>query len=164
MDDHDVWARDGADGGGADGDGVGGGALVVVHAHGAGRVISFGFWPGFELLQGRLTSRYDRLLPLGDPALRAYATLGPRLAAVGKRVTVDRDGVEAQVLESDRSLFVFLLNWTGTPIADLAVTVDDGRRRSAVRALEAPSPDVTRVGGSLVMHLPIGNAEVLVLE
>ncbi|MFO0750557.1 MAG: hypothetical protein U1F43_33540 [Myxococcota bacterium] len=144
-----------------DGDGQ---PLVIARSVGAGRVVGLGFWPGLEHHQGRVDTRPDRLAPLGDAAMRAYATLGPRLAGVRKRARVDQIGVETQVLESDRSLVVIVLNWTGAPIADLSLSVDDGGRRTSARALEAGPIAVTREGAALGVRLPLGAVEVLVFE
>lgn len=135
-------------------------ALAMRHPVGRGQVVTLGFWPGMELLQRRASERYDRLLPLGEAASRAWATLGAQVAGVAKEVQVSVDGVEALVLTRDDTTTVLLLNWTGAPLPSVTVTLSSPH--TTLTTLEAAAPESTRNGDAWQVTLPLRDVEALV--
>ena len=88
---------------------------------GQGHLVTLGFWPGvsYWLSPDR---RDARRLPQGWSAdVRQFITQFAKDADVARRVTTDRAEVEACVLESPQGWAVTLLNWSGSPIAEVEV-------------------------------------------
>lgn len=141
------------------------GKAITLRSFGNGRVIAYGFYPGWEYWLSA-DRRITHALPSGwGPAERQIAIAPARIAGAPRSIEVGVPGVEALRLESDAGIAVVLLNWTGAPIDTLGVTVKNPGRFSRASSIErgalvaAPGADA-----ALSVTLPLETVDVLMLE
>ncbi|MEO8494884.1 MAG: hypothetical protein ABI614_07425, partial [Planctomycetota bacterium] len=131
---------------------------------GNGRLIALGFWPGVTYWLSPDRTEYDRLPIEWSAPARQFATWPARSASAARHVIVSQPGVEACLLESPEGLAITLLNWTGQPFDELRVTVPTEHRFRSVAAVEAGSLKPAVTGEGVQLTLPLGSADILLLE
>jgi hypothetical protein len=138
---------------------------IALRSFGNGRVITYGFYPGWEYWLSA-DRRETHALPSGwGPVERQIAIAPARIAGTPHAIEVSIPGVEALRLESDAGIAVVLLNWTGTSIDALGVTVPNPGRFSRVSSIERGALVATpRANTALSVTLPLATVDVLMLE
>jgi hypothetical protein len=140
-----------------------GSAALVETIYGKGRTFIYGFWPGCTYLAS--ADRSDRRrLPVGwSREMRLIATAPARIAGAVKSVDISVDGVEGCLLESEKGIAVVLLNWFGSDVGEVAVTVANPGTISSVESLECGKLKFDIVSGYLETRLPLKTVDVLML-
>jgi len=148
-----------------------GGVAIASRTVGAGRVLSYGFFPGqqYWITSDRDNSVgspfYSKRLPFGwGKAQRDMAVLPARVANASRKHTSSHELVEVCVLRSDAGIGLVLLNWSDTPIANYSVSVPDVGEFTRVTAATGAPVVVSEQDGVPAYQLPLGDVEVLLLE
>ncbi len=152
-------------------------AAVVEKAHGKGRAVLFGFFPGMAYLQGGLPLRpvdraatdagFNHFLPTGmDPRVRQAlvdAFLPPGFV---RPVATSQPLVEATLIEtkSPRRLAVPLMNFSGTPLPSVTVSLRGLGAWSKVRSVERGPLQLESGEGVTNVTLPLDVADMLLLD
>ena len=159
-----------------------GSPAVVRKSHGKGRAILFGFLPGQAYLKGALPVRpvdrganaesFAHYLPTGmSGQLRARLVndfLGR--AAIDARPVVTTDGlVETSCIDTAAKdgkparLAVPLVNWSGSPLTSLTVTVR-GVTATKVRSVERGELKFTQGKAGIQIEMPLDVADMLLID
>jgi hypothetical protein len=77
---------------------------------------------------------------------------------------VNREGVEACRLESDKGIAVVLLNWTDEPIDDLTVEVPGVKAFRKVTSIEQGEVRGAVAEGTMRLALPLKHVDILLIE
>ncbi len=160
-----------------------GSPAVVTKKHGTGRAILFGFLPGQAYLQSGLPVRpvdrgasadsFSHFLPT---SMRLH--LLPRLtddflgfAARDAKPVVTTDGlVETTCIDTPAKgttpakLAVPLVNWTGSEITSLTITIRGVDKVSKVRSVERGELKFTQVKGGIQINMPLNVADMLLID
>lgn len=160
-----------------------GSPAVVSKAHGKGRAVLFGFLPGQAYVKSGLPARpvdrgavrdsYAHYLPTSmSPFLRLRLVddfLG-RGAGVARPVVCSAGLVETTCIDTPAlagkpaRLAVPLVNWSGSPVDKMVVTVRNVDKVSAVRSVERGELKYTLAKGSLVIEMPLDVADMLLID
>jgi hypothetical protein len=139
------------------------------HPVGAGRLLHFGFFPGLTYYRSG-DERADKL-PVGfSDTLREIIIAPVREAGIVPPVTVSVPLVETPVLVSPRGATVTLLNWTGAPIDDLAVTLRLPLPVGSIESLRhgvltvADAADSQTGAPAVTVSLPLDAADILLVR
>lgn len=160
-----------------------GSPAVVMKQHGAGRAILFGFLPGQAYLQSGLPPRpvdrganaesFSHYLPTSMrlPLLARLTDdfLGPN--ARDAKPVITTDGlVETTCIDTPAlngqpaKLAVPLINWSGTAIPALTVTIRTNSPVSKVRSVERGELQFTPLKGGIQLQLPLKVADMLLID
>jgi hypothetical protein len=145
---------------------------VAEKAYGAGRILTYAYWPGGTYLQSPDTFEKYKLPVRWSAATRALLTAPARIAGAVKPVEVSAEVVEALLLESGAGTAITLLNWTGSPFGQVAVTIPISESMAA--ALNRKTFDARSVqqgplgyasdGTNVTFALPLQTVDVLLLN
>lgn len=136
-------------------------AARVERTVGAGRVVHFPWLPGLSYWHSARQTK-DRL-PAGFNERIRELIVAPT-AGVTPPVRVAVPFVETPLLLSDKGAAVTLLNWRGEPVEKLAVTVRVPFAVREVTSVKLGKLDFTRSGADIVLTLPLGAADVVLLR
>lgn len=152
-------------------------AAVVEKAHGKGRAVLFGFFPGMAYLQSGLPLRpvdraatdagFNHFLPTDMDARIRRAVVDDFLPTGFVRpVETSEPLVEATLIETKmpRRLAVPLMNYTGKPVASLKVTLRGLGSWSRVRSVERGDLSIVADGGIATVALPLDVADMLLFD
>lgn len=151
---------------------------VIEKAHGKGRAVLFGFFPGMAYLKSGLPLRpmdrgstaeaYAHYLPTGMDVTLRKALVEPFLPAGFVRpVVCSADLVESTVIDTTspkKAMAVCLMNYSGKPVADMSVTIPGVTSVKAVRSVEHAKVKYTCKGGTLMVHLPLDVADMILVD
>jgi hypothetical protein len=156
---------------------------VVTKRHAAGRAVLFGFLPGQAYLKGALPVRpvdrgatadsFAHYLPTGMSShLRARLVddfLGRRAAEM--RPVLTTDGlVETSCIDTPAKdgrpakLAVPLVNWSGSPLTSLTVTIRGVDNPSQVRSVERGGLKFTQLNGGIQITMPLDVADMILID
>jgi hypothetical protein len=142
-----------------------GGADITLNHYGKGTAIAYGFFPGrqFFVSPGQADPGW---LPTAWGQQQQQVAVEPAvLANTPRPVVVSQDGVEADLLTSDKGDAIVLLNWTDQPLSRLTVTVPDAAQFTRVRSAQGAALQTqVNADGSLTITLPLANVDVLTLD
>jgi len=144
---------------------------ITRNRHGRGTTYAYAFFPGWQYWSTAThPNREQHILsdrmPWGWSARdRLLITLPARFAETPRSVRLSQECVEARRLQSGRGIAVVLLNWNGTPVPSLTVSIDNPagfRRVTSVKhgVLQNMSPERAHVS----VQLPLTDVDVLLLE
>ncbi len=152
-------------------------AAVVEKVHGKGRAVLFGFFPGMAYLQSGLPLRpvdraatdagFNHFLPTAmDVRIRQVlvdAFLPPSFV---RPVEASAPLVEATLIEarSPRRVAVPLMNFGGTPLPAVTVTLRGLGKWSHVRSVERGALAIEAQGDDLSVTLPLDVADMLLFD
>lgn len=140
-----------------------GGPAVVSKAFGRGQSLSYGFRPGSMYWDS--PQRQASVFPQNWSALWRETIIAPAEAAgAGQRAWTNVAVVEAARLDSNAGTAVTVLNWTGRPVSQLAVTVKDAGTVRNVRLAGGGRVTFIRQGADLRATFALQHVDVLLLE
>jgi hypothetical protein len=144
-------------------------AALVEKSYGAGRILSYGYWPGSTYLQTPDTFEKTKLPLRWNTNTLAMLTAPARLGNARKHVSASVNGVETALLESDQGLAITLLNWTGQPLSQVTISVPlSGPLLHAARltasSVERGSLSFAVTHAALAVSLPLGTVDVLLIR
>lgn len=147
-------------------------AALTEKAMGTGRILAYGWWPGSSYMLSKDEFDMTRLPIDWSPSTRQMLAAPVRLAGTQPFVRLDREGVEAALLDSRFGTAVTLLNWTGEPVANLRVEVpltpelERAHREHLLRVVSAGlgPRSFTVENGAVIIALPLATVDVLSVE
>lgn len=160
-----------------------GSPAVVSKTHGKGRAVLFGFLPGQAYVKSGLPVRpvdrgaskdsYAHYLPTQmSPFLRLRLVddyLG-RGSPDARPVACSAGLVETTCIDTPplagkpARLAVPLINWSGTPVNNMTVTIRNVDKVSSVRSVERGELKYTLAKGALVIEMPLDVADMLLID
>ena len=141
-----------------------GSPAIVSNRVGQGMALSYGFWPGKAYYDSASRGGVGQMPGGWNGALRAVVTAAPRVFNVGRPVDVNVDGVEAARLDSAAGVAVTLLNWTGQPQGQVAVTVHNAGQVTSVGSALRGTLQFTQNGNDVQVTLPLPDVDVLMIR
>jgi hypothetical protein len=150
---------------------------VVEKAHGKGRAVLFGFFPGMAYLKSGLPLRpvdrsssaegFNHFLPTGmDKALRAAITDAFLPPGFVRPVETSEPLVEATLIETKAPgrVAVPLMNFTGAPLRSVTVRLRGIGTPRSVRSVERGALKSAAVSGAVEITLPLDVADMLLVD
>jgi len=149
-----------------------GSPVVAEKRHGEGKVVSFGYWPGYTYWTSPDRNDPGRLPSGWAECTRAVISAPARLARTKKIVEMSQPLVEGVLLESDKGTAVTLLNWSGKPLTSLTVILPDAPAVLAaardgklkLSSVRQGALKYTIRGSNIVITLPLKTVDVLMFE
>lgn len=158
-------------------------AAVVAKRHGQGRTVLFGFMPGQAYLKSGLPVRpvdrgasadsFTHYLPTGM-SLVILARLTDDFLGFNARdakPVVTTDGlVETTCIDTPAKdgkpakLAVPLVNWSGSPLTSLTITIRSAEKITKVRSVELGELKFTEVKGGIQLNMPLNVADMLLID
>jgi hypothetical protein len=137
---------------------------LVRTAVGQGVSFHFAFFPG--LSYRRFQDGEADKLPVGWPLeCRRLITQPVRQAGVKPPVTVDRTLIETPMLVSDKGAAVTLLNWSGSPVEKLSISIVCPWTVSSVESVtHGKLPFETDKGNVIAVKVPLDGADILMIR
>lgn len=140
-----------------------GSPAVVACGLGQGRAVHFAWFPGMSYAVSARTQADG--LPAGfSGEMREWALLPVRLAKVRPSVELSVPLVEAPLLLADAGAVITVLNWTGSPVDALSLTLRLPFTPRSVTAVKAGTLTPEPVADGLRLTLPLGAADILLLR
>jgi hypothetical protein len=141
-----------------------GAPAVVRHRYGQGSTLYFATMPGLAYSRG--ATEISGAPTIDYPSDIAPLITGlPTWAKVNKPATTSLPFVEAAVLQSQRGTSVTLLNWSGKPVKELTVSINDVPGLKSVRSARLGKLGYRKQGGRITVKLPMPQVvDVLLLE
>jgi hypothetical protein len=149
---------------------------AIEKAHGKGRALLFGFFPGMAYLKSGLPLRpvdrgatnegFNHFLPTAmDVGLRRALVDAFLPAGFARPVETSEPLVEATLLETPASgrIAVPLMNYTGKPLASVSVTLRGVLGVRSVRSVERRPLHYEATDGALTITLPLDVADMLLV-
>ncbi len=90
-------------------------------------------------------------------------TFPARIAGTAKFVEINEPLVEGCYLISDKGIAVVLLNWSGSPISQLEIVINDAGNTTRVESVEQGGLRWEKSGNSIRLKLPLKTVDVLML-
>lgn len=141
-----------------------GSAAITANTFGAGRGIAYSFYPGAQYWYTADRSDLKQLPRNWGAAQRRLAVAPVQIAKTPRPVTVSQELVEAARLQSEKGIAVVLLNWSASPINDLAVTIPKVGKFRKVTTAQGVALKSTFAGDTLKVTLPLKDVDVLMIE
>lgn len=137
---------------------------ITINQHAAGLGIAYGFFPGWQYWM--TPDRHDRYqLPRGwGTAQRELAIAPVVIPALPRSVVASQDGVEVDRLESTQGIALVLFNWTGDPISDLTLTVEDVGAYQQATSARGVRIKKSVAGGRMILGLELADVDVISIE
>lgn len=136
---------------------------VVEKAVGQGRIVHFTWLPGVAYWCSWRQTK-DRL-PVGfSEVIRGLIIRPVEQAGVVRPVETNHPLVETPLLQSEAGVAVTLLNWTGEPIDELLVKVRVPFLVKSVESVRLGKLHFTTIGNGIELRLPLGSADILLIE
>lgn len=140
-----------------------GSAAIVAHVSGKGRILSYGFWPGVSYWNSPNRADTSRLPQGWSKGLRDAMTAPARFASAKRFATASQPVVETCVMDSPAGAAVTLLNWQGTPLQEVTVTIPNPGKVSKVETMEQGLVPHTVTPQGVSIKLPLNSVDVLML-
>jgi hypothetical protein len=161
-----------------------GSPAVVGKRHGSGRAFLFGFLPGQAYLKGALPVRpvdrganaesFDHYLPTGMSThlcARLVDDFLPGRVGIEARPVVTTDGlVETSCIDTPAKdgrparLAVPLVNWSGSSLTSLTVTIRGVDKPTKVRSVERGELKFTQTRGGIQIEMPLDVADMILID
>lgn len=141
-----------------------GSPALVSNRSGQGIALSYGFWPAKAYYDSATRGGAGQMPQGWNALLRAVVTGAPRVFNVGRPVEVNVDAVEATRLDSAAGVAVTLLNWTGQPQGQVAVTVHNAGQVASVGSAMQGTVPFRQNGNDLQVTLPLSDVDVLMIR
>ena len=151
---------------------------VIEKTHGKGKAVLFGFLPGQDYLRkalplrpvdrGSVDSSFTHFLPTAmDPVLRRALTVDFLPTDYVRPVVCSETLVESTCIDTvkpAKRLAVSLINFSGTALPQLTVTVAGVKKVSKIRSVAQPRVESKIENGNLVVTLPLDVADMLLVD
>ena len=140
-----------------------GSPAILEKAVGKGFAIHFPWMPGLSYWKSS-TKTADRL-PVGFSESIRDCILAPvRRAGIDTPVKVDMPMVETPMLVSEVGAAVTILNWTGTPVPKLRVTIKAPFKVREVSSVTSGNLPFSPVKDGVEVSLPLDSADILLFK
>jgi hypothetical protein len=151
---------------------------VIEKTHGKGKAVLFGFLPGQDYLRkalplrpvdrGSVDASFTHFLPTAmDPILRRALTTDFLPTDFVRPVVCSETLVESTCIDTvkpAKRLAVSLINYSGTALPQLTVTVAGVKKISKIRSVAQPQVESKIENGNLVVTLPLDVADMLLVD
>ncbi|MCM8758533.1 MAG: hypothetical protein NC906_02005 [Candidatus Omnitrophica bacterium] len=140
-----------------------GSSAIVESTYGRGRVFYYGFWPGITYHLSPDRTDYKKLPEGWSEKARKMVTVPARIAGTPKFVEINEPLVEGCYLLSDKGIAIVLLNWSGKPMTETEITINDAENTTKVESVEQGNLRWEKSGNKVVVKLPLKTVDVLML-